>query len=131
MYYCLYDKIWNHMKPTSWIQSTVLNCGSTVKIWFWHRTFSSSCINWGILHPWIRFWCQGVRAARKGEVLGWKLNFVVWALFSLFLESIDLFSLLLGWVGWDQGRGKIKLNLWYFSFNKKDVQKDGPGENRF
>jgi len=60
---------------------------STVRICFWYRTFCWSCINWGILRLWIRFWGIRVRAARKGEMLGWKLNFVVWTLFSLFLES--------------------------------------------
>lgn len=51
------------------------------------------------------------------------------AFLTLFGIKIWLFCYWGGWVK-IRGRGKIKLNLWYF-FNKKDVQKDSLGENRF
>ena len=57
--------------------------------------------------------------------LGWKLNFGVWTLFSLFWNQFDLVSLLLGCVwfeGWDQVKRKDKIESLLF-FKKKKMSK--------
>lgn len=78
------------------------------------------------------FGASRVRVARKVEMLGWKLNFVVWTLFWLFWNQLIWF--LCYWGGWlkpkIRGRGKIKFEP-LLIFNKKDIQKDGLRENRF